>query len=146
MKKEDQDLVDSMSKAAGGLLIVSVFLGFVLIPLSIVVGSGFSRYLLPILVFDACSLLSVCSLIYAIYRKQEDSTSVDLYAKSGPGMLFLIAALVLRLLCNPALFIVVVLICLSLLLCVIYCFAACANVSAPDYYHVIVTPVGYFYE
>jgi len=66
MNKPDLDLVSAMSKAAAALLILSVFLGFALIPLSIVVGSGFSRYVLPILVFDACALLSVCSLVFAI--------------------------------------------------------------------------------
>jgi hypothetical protein len=110
------------------------------------VGSGFSKKLLPILVFDACSLVSVCSLIYAIYRKQADSANIELYAKTGPGLVLLIAALITRLLCNPGLFLVVVMICLSLLLCAVYCFVACARVGPSDYIeYVVVRPVGYFW-
>jgi hypothetical protein len=146
MPRNDRNLIKSMSQASGALLILSVILGFVMIPLSIVLDSGFSRYLLPILIFDSCSLLSVCGIIFAIYRTNASSTSIDLSEKSGPGFLLLVVALVLRLLCNPALFIVVALLCLSLFLCALWCVLACVGASTPDYVeYVVYRPVGYFY-
>lgn len=85
--------------------------------------------------------------MYAMYRTNEGSTRVDLYGKSGPGFLLLVVALVVRLLCNPALFIVVALLCLSLFLCALWCVLACVGASTPDYVeYVVYRPVGYFYD
>jgi hypothetical protein len=146
----NNSLVYRLSSAVGALLILSVILGFFLIPLSLLLNSAFSKILLIFLVFDACALFSALCMCYSIFRNEvagayAAAPGVDPKywpVSFGLGVWLLASAFVCRLLSNPILFIVFVTILLAAVLLPILFLLTCFCGMTWDF---IAGPVLYFY-
>ena len=104
----NNSLVRSLSSAVGALLILSLMIGFSVIPLSLFLESAFSKILLVFFVFDACALFSSLCMFYSIFTNEvagayAAAPEVDQnnwQVSFGVGAWFLPIAFLCRLLCS----------------------------------------------